>query len=78
MFGGQDSHLSNRYSRQHTRFQNLQHSSRCTFSGDWNAPLPHRSRKSEVRNRTAKPSQVRTQPMGFMDLSVIDGPTLLF
>ena len=55
MFGGRDSHPSNRYSRQHTRFQNLQHSFRCTFIGDWNAPLPHRSRKSGVGRRIRLP-----------------------
>src|SRR5690606_1832737 len=39
-FGGQDSHLSFRYSYRHSHFQSLQLSLRSTFNADWNAPLP--------------------------------------
>ena len=39
-FGGSVSHASCRYSCQHSHFRFLQHSSRNTFSGLRNAPLP--------------------------------------
>ncbi len=40
VYGEQVSHLFYRYSCPHIHFQDLQPSSRLTFSGDWNAPLP--------------------------------------
>ncbi len=40
VYGEQVSHLFYRYSCPHRHFQPLQPSSRLTFSGDWNAPLP--------------------------------------
>ena len=40
-FGGSVSHTSFRYSSQHSHFRYLQHTSRYTFAGLRNAPLPH-------------------------------------
>ena len=40
VFGGQVSHLACRYSCQHHLLENLQQSSRSTFTGNSNAPLP--------------------------------------
>jgi len=40
-FGGSVSHTPFRYSCQHSHFRYLQHSSRNTFTGLRNAPLPH-------------------------------------
>ena len=39
-FGEGDSHPLFRYSCQHTLFQDLHRTSRCDFTGYWNAPLP--------------------------------------
>ena len=39
-FGESVSHTLYRYSCQHSHFQYLQHTSRYTFTGLWNAPLP--------------------------------------
>ena len=39
-FGESVSHTLCRYSCQHSRFRYLQHTSRCTFAGLRNAPLP--------------------------------------
>jgi hypothetical protein len=40
VYGEQVFHLLCRYSCPHMHFQDLQPSSRSTFTGDWNAPLP--------------------------------------
>src|SRR5579863_8375536 len=39
-FGDRVSHSVYRYSCQHSHFRYLQHTSRCTFTGLRNAPLP--------------------------------------
>lgn len=43
-FGESVSHTLYRYSCQHSHFQYLQHASRHTFTGLWNAPLPRHLR----------------------------------
>jgi hypothetical protein len=70
-FGGRDSHPSCRYSRQHTRFQDLQDSSRYPFTGDWNAPLPHGSQKSEVRRQTPDGEKI-TRTCSALAISTIE------
>ena len=50
-YGDRVSHSVDRYSCQHSRFRYLQHTSRCTFDGLRNAPLP-----------LQKPSAISSQP----------------
>jgi hypothetical protein len=49
-YGDRVSHSVYRYSCQHSRFRYLQHTSRCTFTGLRNAPLPHARSRAHIRS----------------------------
>jgi hypothetical protein len=51
VYGEQVSHLLYRYSCPHMHFQDLQSSSRSTFTGNWNAPLPDTQSEDYVNPR---------------------------
>ena len=51
--GERVSHPLYRYSCQHSRFRYLQHTSRCTFAGLRNAPLPLRRQESGIRDQNS-------------------------
>ena len=51
VYGEQVSHLLYRYSCPHMHFQDLQSSSRSTFTGNWNAPLPDTGSEDSVNPR---------------------------
>ena len=54
--GERVSHPLYRYSCQHSRFRCLQHTSRCTFAGLRNAPLPLRRQESGIRDQSRRGS----------------------
>src|SRR6266481_3022559 len=49
-YGDRVSHSVYRYSCQHSRFRYLQHTSRCTFAGLRNAPLPRTRLRAHIRS----------------------------
>src|SRR5262249_54781637 len=80
--GERVSHPLYRYSCQHSHFRCLQHTSRCTFTGLRNAPLPrqkteHRNQKARTLSVPACITPVATQTLQHLrDFLILISPTL--